>query len=211
MISPSTPSAASWRKKSLQAAVKARPFETFQNWIERNLLQLVCACQLLKPIAWEISEPMLPACALTTFSRRRGWLHFFRDGVMRRPNRIALLQLGGEKYFRRRPQSIDSLQQQARSRCANLISRLVNRRQRRIRELGELQAVKPGDGQVFGTSQAEFTSSLQHTKSHEVVAGKNRSRARQHAKKPESGLVTTLCIEERFLDKLRLNFYAGFL
>jgi hypothetical protein len=30
MISPSTPNAASWRKKSLQAAVSARQFETFQ-------------------------------------------------------------------------------------------------------------------------------------------------------------------------------------
>jgi hypothetical protein len=30
MISPSTPSAASWRKKSLQAAVQATQFETFQ-------------------------------------------------------------------------------------------------------------------------------------------------------------------------------------
>ena len=159
---------------------------------ERNLLPASLQLSTQKQLAWKLSGrrylPRLPAAA--TFAYTRCSPRAIRNSGRRRSDRIALFQFGREKdLFRRRPQPIYPLQQKTGGGGAQLISRLVNRCQGRICELGELKTIKTCDRQVFRTSQAKFTSRLQHTKSHQIVACKNSSRAREHPKEPKSCLV----------------------
>src|SRR5580658_4342940 len=117
MISPSTPSAASWRKKSLKAAVKARHFETFQTSKRRNFTPTRLRLSISKskgPVetAWGSSGLLFPAHQAAASKRLRSSLDPLSYDAVRRSNRVALLQLGREEYlFGCRAQPVDPLQQ----------------------------------------------------------------------------------------------------
>ena len=107
--------------------------------------------------------------------------------------------------FRSVLEPLDPLNKQTSGRRSQLIAGLVDRRECRAGVLAKLQIVEAHKRNILRASQIEFVHGMKDTKRHQIIAGKDRSRAGQHSQKPLSGQKTTACIEGRFLNELRGN------
>ena len=136
----------------------ARCFETFQVLKRRKFtparLRLSTSKHSKPGLILEDLRPALPAGALTTFSRT-AWFGPIFSGIAScgGPTELRFFNSVGSSTFFGADRSPSTLcNNKTGGRGAHLISRLVNRGQRRIGELRKLQAVKTGNRQVFGTA-----------------------------------------------------------